>query len=240
MKKIIYFIIILLLIAILAISSFFLIKNKKQDKEQEDIFDEIIAIAENDKDNEENSINMTELYEMNNDIVGWIQIDNTNINYPVMQTKDRPDFYLRKNFYKQYSYWGTPYLAESCNIKTSDNLIIYGHHINGSKMFGELEKYRKQDFYKNHKIIKFYTKEENAQYEIIAVFRTVAYTGFPYYKFVNASNEDDFNTFANKCVELSFYQTEEKAQYGNKLMTLSTCDYTIKNGRFVVLAKKML
>lgn len=239
MKKIIYFIVILLLIAILAISSIFLIRSKKEDNLQEDIFEEITNIA---KDNmtEEQEINIKELYEINTDIVGWLKIDNTNINYPVMQTKDRPDFYLRKNFYKQYSYWGTPYLSESCDIKASDNLIIYGHHINGSKMFGELEKYRKQDFYKNHKLIKFYTKDENAQYEIIAVFRTVAYTGFPYYKFVNASNEDEFNTFICKCVELSFYQTEKEAQYGNKLITLSTCDYTIKNGRFVVVAKKIL
>ena len=137
------------------ISSYLFYKNLKEDKEQEDIFQEITDIVEknnNKKETEEKEINISKLYEINNDIIGWIKIDDTNINYPVMQTKDRPNFYLRKNFYKQYSQWGTPYLAENCNIKTSDNLIIYGHHINNNKMFGELEKYNKEEFFKNHKI----------------------------------------------------------------------------------------
>ena len=138
MKKIIYAIIIILLIATLIISNYFLYKNKKEDKEQEDIFENIIDIAENTDDTQKNEeINMQELYNINNDIVGWIKIDNTNISYPVMQTKENPNYYLRKNFYKKYSLWGTPFLAENCDIKSSDNLIIYGHHINNSKMFGE-------------------------------------------------------------------------------------------------------
>ena len=157
-----------------------------------------------------------------------------------MQTKDRPNFYLRKNFYKQYSQWGTPYLAENCNIKTSDNLIIYGHHINNYKMFGELEKYSKEEFYKNHKIIKFYTIDEISEYRILAIFRTVAYTGFPYYKFINANNEKEFDTFVSKCKELSFYNIVEETIYGDKFITLSTCDYTSKNARFVIVAKRIL
>lgn len=237
MKKIF----VILLIGIMLISSFFIYKNKKEDKEQESIFEEIKDMAENEENSQKtgNEIDIQKLYEKNNDIVGWIKIENAMIDYPVMQTKDRPDFYLRRNFYKEYSYWGTPYLAESCDIGKSDNLIIYGHHINGAKMFGELEKYRRKDFYESHKKVKFYTQQENAEYEIIAVFRTVAYIGFPYYKFVNASSEDEFNTFVNKCKELSFYQTEEKTQYGDKFITLSTCDYTSKNGRFVVVAKRV-
>lgn len=106
-------------------------------------------------------------------------------------------------------------------------------------MFGELEKYRKEDFFKNHNTIKFYTKEEKAEYEIISVFKTVAYTGFEYYKFVKANDKEEFNTFIKKCKELSFYDTGKTAQYGEKLLTLSTCDYTSKNGRFVMIAKKM-
>ena len=198
------------------ISSYYFYQNLKEDKKQEDIFEEITDIAEknNDKEEiEENDIDISKLYEINNDIVGWIKIDDTNINYPVMQTKDRPNFYLRKNFYKQYSQWGTPYLAEDCNISTSDNFIIYGHHINNSKMFGELEKYSQEEFYKNHNIIKFYTIEEISKYKIISVFRTVANTGFQYYKFINANNEKEFYTFVNKCKELSFYNTEETIIY---------------------------
>ena len=117
-KKIIKYTIILLLIAIMLISSYFLCRNLQEDNKQEEIFEEIKVIAEdnNDVNNKEiknNNINMQKLHEINNDIVGWIQIDNSNIDYPVMQTKESPNYYLRKNFYKQYSYLGTPYLAEN-------------------------------------------------------------------------------------------------------------------------------
>ena len=157
-----------------------------------------------------------------------------------MQTEsNRKDYYLRKNFYKQYSQLGTPYIAEYCNVQTSDNVIIYGHHIKNNQMFGELEKYKKKEFYDNHKVISFNTIYENADYEIIAVFKTVAYTGFEYYKFVDSSSKQEFDTFIKKCKELSFYETEKTAEYGDKLITLSTCEYSNKNGRLVVVAKKI-
>ena len=106
-------------------------------------------------------------------------------------------------------------------------------------MFGELEKYKKQNFYEDHKIINLNTIYENADYEIIAVFKTVAYTGFKYYNFINANSEDEFDTFIDKCKELSFYDTGKTAKYGDKLLTLSTCEYSRKNGRLVVIAKKI-
>lgn len=245
MKKIIYGIVIILLIGIMLISSYFIFKDKQEDKKQENTFEELVEIAEDKEQNtnddiKEDTINIEELYKINNDIVGWIKIDGTNINYPVMQTKDKPQFYLRKDFYKKYSQWGTPFLAENCDIQTSDNLIIYGHHINNSKMFGELEKYRNKDFYKNHKNIKFYKKDNLTEYEIISVFRTTANSEFKYYEFVNANNEKEFETFVTKCKELSFYNTENNAEYGDKFITLVTCDYSIKNGRLVVVAKKVL
>lgn len=223
------------------ISIFFIFKDKKEEKVQEEIFEEIIDIAkENTEEKQEDIVNMKKLYKINNDIVGWIKIENTNIDYPIMQTKERPNYYLRRNFYKQYSILGTPYMSENCNIEISDNLIIYGHHINGNKMFGELENYKSKEYYNNHKNIKFYTMQEKAEYEIIAVFKTVAYTGFQYYKFYDAENEREFNTFVNKCKELSFYDTEEIAVYGDKLITLSTCEYSNQNGRLVVVARKIL
>ena len=109
-KKIIKYTIILLLIAIMLISSYFLCRNLQEDNKQEEIFEEIKVIAEdnngdNNKETKNNNINMQKLHEINNDIVGWIQIDNSNIDYPVMQTKESPNYYLRKNFYKQYSYY---------------------------------------------------------------------------------------------------------------------------------------
>ncbi len=232
----------------LIISVTYILKNAKEDEEQNEVFEELENIIteekeeqeENNEEQQEESINLQKLYELNNDFIGWLKIENTNISYPVMQTdNNRKDYYLRRNFYKQYSQLGTPYIAEYCNVQTSDNVIIYGHHINNYKVFGELEKYKKKDFYNNHKIIKFNTIYGNADYEIISVFNTVAYTGFEYYKFVDSSSKQEFDTFIKKCKELSFYNTEKTAEYGDKLITLSTCEYSNKNGRLVVVAKKI-
>ena len=247
MKKIIKISVVILLIGIMLISSYFIYKNMQEDKEQEEIFEELENIVTTNETNEEkeqkeDNVNLNKLYKINNDIVGWLKIENTNINYPVMQTKDRPDYYLRKNFYKEYSVFGTPYIDENCDIENGNNLIIYGHHINGNKMFGELENYKNEEYYNKHKFIKFYTLNEKAEYEIISVFKTTVYNdnGFKYYQYYNLEDEREFETFINKCKELSLYDTQKIAKYGDKLLTLSTCDYSQNNGRLVVVARKII
>ena len=245
MKKWLIRILLIILIISLVLSVIYIITNKVQDKKQNEVFEELENIVTEEKEEkheeqQEESINLEKLYDLNNDFIGWLKINGTNISYPVMQTdSNRKDYYLRKNFYKEYSQLGTPYIAEYCNVQTSDNVIIYGHHITNYQVFGELEKYKKKEFYDNHKIINFNTIYENADYEIIAVFKTVAYTGFKYYQFINSSSENEFNTFIKRCKELSFYDTGKTAKYGDKLLTLSTCEYSAKNGRLVVVAKKI-
>ena len=181
-----------------------------------------------------------ELFLQNPDMVGWIKVEGTSINYPVMQTPNEPNFYLKHNFEKEYSDLGTPYVQEDCDIAASDNLVIYGHHIKGQKMFGALEEYKSQSFYEEHKTIQFDTLTQHNEYEVIAVFKTVAYSseGFRYYDFVNAKNEDEFNAYVEKCRELALYDTGVTAEYGDRLITLSTCEYSAQNGRLVVVAKK--
>lgn len=229
-------ILIILLVASLVTSSIYLYMQYKEDKKQQDIFEELsnVIIGEDSESNEEtnNKVDISKLYEKNNDFIGWLQIENTNISYPIMQTeKERKDYYLKRNFYKQYSSLGTPYIAEYCNVIESDNIIIYGHHITNNKMFGELENYKNKNFYNNHKIINFNTIYGNADYEIIAVFKTIAYTntGFKYYNFVKAETEQEYNNFIDRCKRLSLYETEKTAIYGEKLLTLSTCEYSNKN-----------
>lgn len=245
MRKKFYIFFIIMLVAIFVTSIIYIIMNYTEDKEQNEVFEKLENIVTEEKEEkheeqQEESINLEKLYELNNDFIGWLKINGTNISYPVMQTdSNRKDYYLRKNFYKEYSQLGTPYIAEYCNVQTSDNVIIYGHHITNYQVFGELEKYKKKEFYDNHKIINFNTIYENADYEIIEVFKTVAYTGFKYYQFINSSSEDEFNTFIKRCKELSFYNTGKTAKYGDKLLTLSTCEYSAKNGRLVVVAKKI-
>ena len=216
---------------------------------QEAIFDELAEAAEETPivesapgGEEETLSNFETLLQKNSDMVGWISVSGTNINYPVMQTKSRPNYYLKRNFNKEYSDLGVPYVQENCDLAASDNIIIYGHHIKGGKMFGSLDKFTSKSFYEKHKIIQFKTLTDESQYQIIAVFKTIAYSasGFRYYDFVNAEDEADFNTYVSRCKELSLYDTGVTAEYGDRLLTLSTCKRFAENGRLVVVAKKIV
>lgn len=184
-----------------------------------------------------------ELFDQNNDMAGWIMVDGTQINYPVMYTPDNPDFYLKHNFEKEYSDYGVPYIAEHCDpIEPSDNVIIYGHHMKNGSMFTGLMEYEDKDFYENHKVIRFDTLTETAEYEVIAVFKTTVYddTGFKYYLFANAEQEAEFTDYVEQCKSLALYETGVTAEYGDKLLTLSTCEYSRTNGRLVVVAKRIV
>ncbi|ANU56094.1 class B sortase [Acutalibacter muris] len=180
------------------------------------------------------------IHEKNNDFVGWLRIEDTNINYPVMQSTDNPNFYLKHNFDKEYSNYGVPYVQENCELGVSDNTIIYGHHMDDGSMFADLCKYESEDFYREHKTIQFDTMDGFGKYEVVAVFKTVAYSneGFPYFLFVKADKPEDFDDFIAKCKELALYDTGVTAEYGDKLITLSTCEYSRDNGRMVIVAKK--
>ena len=183
----------------------------------------------------------TAIYEKNSDFVGWLRIDGTNINYPVMQSPDNPNFYLKHSFEKEYSNYGVPYLQEHCELGVSDNAIIYGHHMNDGSMFADLCKYESEDFYREHKTVHFDTLDGFGEYEVVAVFKTVAYSndGFPYFLFVKADKPENFDDFIAKCKDLALYDTAVTAKYGDKLITISTCEYSRDNGRMVIVAKKV-
>lgn len=253
-------IILMLLIVILAISSYFFIKEMMVNKKETDIFEDLQEIVEkpenttNDNqftdilENEEGSLSSENTYNLENiakinvDVIGWIKIDGTNIDYPIMQNGD---YYLHKNIYKNYSSHGTPYLAYYCDLKKSDNLIIYGHHMKDNTMFAQLEKYKNYNFYLNHKYIKFYTIEDGktieSNYEVMIVFKTIAYSdeGFRYYSYTDFQNYEDYEEFVENCRNLEFYYTGVVGTHQDKYITLSTCEYSQKNGRMVVVAKKI-
>ena len=241
MRKIVYTIITILLIGLVLISSYLIFKEKKQNEKQENTFEDLIEIVEENIENqEERKIDINKLYEENKDIVGWLKIDNTTITYPIMQNINDPNYYLRRDFYKNYSSYGTPYMAKQCNLN-SDNIVIYGHHMKNNKMFGELEKYKSKDFYNNHKIITFTTLEKEYSYEIFAVFKTTVYTKntFRYYENINFENKKMYNDFINICKDKSLYQTGIEIKDKEKLITLSTCEYSNKNSRLVIVARKI-
>lgn len=254
MKKRIYVAGITLCTLMLCISLFQIISHYREGKKHTDDFAQLAELVEQNEESEEQEsgsregestllLHYRELAGQNSDMMGWLSIEGTGINYPVMHTPDSPDFYLSRNFEKESSNYGVPYLAEDCDPSgNGDNLIIYGHHIKGGRMFGALMDYTKKEFFESHKIIRFDTLEELAEYEIIAVFKTTVYndTGFPYYLFTSANKEEEFTTYVETCRELSLYDTGETAVYGDRLLTLSTCEYSAANGRLVVVAKKVM
>ena len=180
------------------------------------------------------------LYEQNNDFVGWIQIDGTNINYPVMQTPDNPDYYLKHSFEKTWSDYGVPYLDEACVIGQSNNLVIYGHHMSNGSMFCDLELYSDPAFCMEHPVIRFDTLSSFGEYEVIAVFRyNTNQETFRYDREVNM-DETRFSWFMEQVHARELFSTGKDASFGDQMLTLSTCEYTYKNGRLVVVARKVV
>ena len=185
----------------------------------------------------------------NEDFVGWLRIDGTKIDYPVMQTSvDNANYYLYRDYNKKNSTPGTIYAREQCDVFTpSDNVTLYGHTMKDGSMFAYLHNYTAKATWDRNSLIFFDTFNpktgdvEYHTYKIFAVFKTSANIGegFSYHKFENAATKQDFDDFVSTCKSLAFYDTGVTPQYGDKLLCLSTCEYTLDNGRLVVAAVRI-
>ena len=156
-----------------------------------------------------------------------------------MQTPNNPDYYLKHSFEKSYNDYGVPYIDEACALGISNNIVVYGHHMRNGSMFADICKYADKSFYEEHKAIKFDTLSSFGEYEVVAVFKFD--TNNETFKFneYTTMNEAEFNEFMENVHSRQLYDTGVDAKYGDELLTLSTCEYTYKNGRFVVVAKKV-
>ena len=182
------------------------------------------------------------LYEKNSDMAGWLTIEGTRINYPVMHTPGRPDYYLERDFDRNYNPWGCLYAREECDLEEpSDNVTIYGHHMKDGSMFAGLNAYTDREFWESHRYIRFDTLTEHHTYAIFAVFTTTASEGqgFAYHDFISADDAREFDTFIAKCLSNSLYGTDLVPEYGDKILCLSTCEYSQTNGRLVVAAVRI-
>ena len=189
-------------------------------------------------------LQIEKLQKVNSDIIGWVEIVGTNINYPVLQGTDN-DFYMNHNYEKEESVYGAIFLdnAYDWNVK-SNNLLLYGHNMQDGSMFHDLLNYADKEYYEDHPIIRFTTPEEDVNYEIIAAFRSRVYykseqNVFRYYYFVNPKDQEEYEEFVKNAKEASIYDTGNTAEYGDDLITLSTCSYHTEDGRFAVVAKKV-
>lgn len=245
LKKIVLLLLIVVFVCGIGYTIYYLYNSYKDKKDNTNILNNVIVddtpVTE---EKTEKMLQLEELQKENNEIIGWLEIEDTNINLPVCQTTDN-DFYLTHNYKKEKSKGGSLFLDKDFDlINGSSNYLIYGHRNTQGLMFEDLLKYSKEDFYNNHKTIKFTTNKDDSIYEIISVFYSRVYYKkekdvFRYYNFVNANNEEEYNDFVNNCKKSSIYNTGVTANYGDQLLTLSTCEYSQEDGRFVVVAKKV-
>lgn len=180
----------------------------------------------------------------NGDMAAWLSIPGTAIDYPVMWTPGDEEYYLHRGFDGKRNQNGCLILdTDSCLEPLTTNLIIHGHNMKSGAMFGTLENYKDEAFYQEHTVITLYTKEKQRNYEIIAVFRSQVYKKtdqvFKFYKFFQADTAEEFDDFYQNIKTLSLYDTGVTAEFGDCLITLSTCAYHVERGRFVVVAKEV-
>ena len=181
------------------------------------------------------------LYAQNHDLFGWLRIDGTAIDYPVMHTPSDPERYLHTNFAREYSYGGVPFIDAACSAD-SDNLLIYGHNMLDGSMFRSLMKYQEKTYWQAHPTISFDTLYEQGEYEVLAAFYDRVYYRyedcFKFYQFIDAEDEADFDDAISNFRAKALYDTGVTTAYGDKLITLVTCAYQVEDGRFVVVARK--
>ncbi len=192
------------------------------------------------------SYDLEALYAQNSDIVGWLTIEDTSIDYPVVQTPSDSDYYLRRNFQKESSTAGTLFVDGSSSMvdPLSANWIIYGHNMKNGTMFHDLLDYADEEFYKTHTTFTFDTIEgigSGGIYEVVAVCYTQVYSQdedvFKYYKYANITSAVAFDEYVAGVKALSIYDTGVTPTWGDQLITLSTCEYSVTNGRFIVVAR---
>ena len=176
--------------------------------------------------------NLTPLFEKNADCIGWVYIKDTAVDYPVMHTPSEPQRYLRLNFDKEYSTAGVPFLKGKCTMEC-DNLVIYGHNMKNGTMFSDVTQYRNKDYCTEHPVIEFETAEGMKQYTVFAVVYVKNNDGW--YDFHTADNETEFNEKIEEIKHRALYDTGITPEYGQQLLTLSTCYGATKSDRIIVI-----
>ena len=211
---------------------------------EQETFNELADMVQ-DTDETDNGVlrKYDELYKKNPDFFGWLKIEGTKIDYPVMYTPRDSEYYLHRDFYGNYSFSGMLFIDGDCPAD-GNYYLIYGHHMNNGTMFGELPKYADKKFYEEHKTVFFDTRYEIRDYEVVAAFYAKAYPkgeeeGFCYYQYKDLRSESAFNEYVANVKAIAIYDTGITPVYGDELITMSTCNYHTEDGRFVVVARRI-
>ena len=185
-----------------------------------------------------------ELYRQNSDLAGWLRIDGTVIDYPVMYTPEDQNYYLHLDFDENESVNGTLFIQYPWHAG-NNNTIIHGHHMKDGSMFGGLDRYADETYGREHSILHFDSLTEEGEYELVAAFYSRVYTDedgsdvFRYYDYPALSRQANYEYFVAEVKAAALYDTGITPEYGEQLITLSTCEYHVQDGRFVVVARRI-
>ena len=175
-----------------------------------------------------------QLYGLNHDLVGWLTIPGTKIDYPVLQKPEGEDYYLRRDYYGKKASAGSIYVAEPCDVFTpSDNVTIYGHMMRNGTMFADLSNYSNQAFFEEHPYILIITPEAKYKAEVFSAY--VANTSYNSWDTVFDGDEKYMN-WLDSIQSRSYFNRDVEFSPESRVVTLSTCTYEFENARFVVHA----
>ena len=210
-------------------------KYHKLDSDNKKLQEEVVTEVKQDSPLDR-KIDFNQLKSINEDIVGWIYIPNTNIDYALLKGKTN-DTYIHTNYEKKYSFGGSIFLDEDNDASMTDsNTIIYGHNMKNGRMFAPLMKFKNKECFDKHQIIEFVTPNEKAIYHIICVAKVKADDSW--YSFIEDSGESHYNEKIKELYSKSLYHSDYEFGYNDEFLTLSTCEYSQNDGRLIVVAVK--
>lgn len=181
-----------------------------------------------------NSANEEELKSINSDYKMWIQIENTNINYPVVQGSDN-DYYLKHNFRKESNISGTVFVESANDIDNDKNIILYGHNMRNGTMFNNITNYKEESFFNEDNKINIIMNNTLYEYEVFSVYvKNVSEVNLA----IGFANEDEFINYAYNEADESLYKKDVDFSAEDNLITLVTCSYEFTDARTIVVARR--
>ncbi|MBQ8175751.1 MAG: class B sortase [Oscillospiraceae bacterium] len=211
----------------------------------------VVTIAPTEEEIAEHNFNVAEHFKsINEDYIGYLEVDGCDIYEPIMQGDDN-DYYLDHNYYGGTNKAGTVFLDYRCTISeeyTSPNIVFYGHNQEDGTMFGNLKEYKKNvEFYQENPLVKFSPEFETGEYVIYGYFITHVKPEqdskgevFHYHDYIETlKDEETFNWYINEVQERNQIVSPVDVQYGDQLMCLSTCSNEFSDSRFVVFARRL-
>lgn len=180
----------------------------------------------------------------NPDLVGWLTIQGTSVDYPVVQKTDDNEYYLDHSFDGTENSAGTIYVDYRSDIvNPTTNTMIYGHNMKNGTMFGSLKNYLQEGFFNEYRYIQFNTIYEHRLYQVVSVgLSEVAYqdeNGYRYYNFIQANNMEEWQEFVDNVSSLAIYQSDVTLEPTDEILTLSTCNSYTEDGRLFIVAKRI-